>query len=328
MTDLARWPALVLTAGLATRLRPLSNIRAKGAMPVAGSAIIVRILRWLQASGVRRVVINLHHKPETIAAVVGDGSQLGLAVRYSWEPVVLGSAGGPRRALPLLESEQFLIVNGDTLTDCDLEAVVQHHVARRARVTMAVVDGDVQRYGGVRLDEAQRVCGFGKPIEGTRTRHFIGVQAVDASVFADLPDDAPSETVRTLYPRLIAADPDAVRAYESRAEFLDVGTARDYLSTVEIIATREGRPFDTGDDCRIAPEAVVERSVLWDRVTVGHGARLIHCVVADDVTIPDGAHYENSVLVASRHLSEPTHAAQHASSHSETGSTLPNVSLL
>jgi mannose-1-phosphate guanylyltransferase len=328
MTDLARWPALVLTAGLATRLRPLSNIRAKGAMPVAGSAIIVRILRWLQASGVRRVVINLHHKPETITALVGDGSQLGLAVRYSWEPVVLGSAGGPRRALPLLESDQFLIVNGDTLTDCDLDAVVQHHAARRARVTMAVVDGDVQRYGGVRIDEAQRVCGFGKPLEGTRTLHFIGVQAVNASVFADLPDDTPSETVRTLYPRLIAADPDAVRAYESHAEFLDVGTARDYLSTVEIIATREERPFDTGDGCRIAPDAVVERSVLWDRVTVGHGARLIHCVVADDVIIPDGAHYENSVLVPSKHLTEPTHAEQHASSRSETGSTLANVSLL
>jgi mannose-1-phosphate guanylyltransferase len=328
MIDLARWPALVLTAGLATRLRPLSNLRAKGAMPVAGSAIIVRILRWLHAAGVRRVVINRHHKPDTITAVVGDGSQLGLAVRYSWEPVVLGSAGGPRRALPLLESEQFLIVNGDTLTNCDLNAMVRHHVAERARVTMAVVDGDVQRYGGVRLDSEQRVRGFGKPLEGTRTLHFIGVQAVDASVFADLPDDAPSETVRTVYPHLIASDPEAVRAYESHAEFLDVGTARDYLSTVEIVATREHQPFDTGDDCRIAPDAVVERSVLWDRVTVGHGARLIHCVVGDDVTIPDGAHYENSVLIASRHLSEPTHDQQNTASSIETASAPPNVSLL
>jgi NDP-sugar pyrophosphorylase family protein len=66
MIDLKTWPALVLTAGLATRLRPLSEVRAKGAMPVAGSAIVVRILRWLEASGVRRVVLNLHHRPETI----------------------------------------------------------------------------------------------------------------------------------------------------------------------------------------------------------------------------------------------------------------------
>ncbi len=302
MTDLAHWPALVLTAGLATRLRPLSDVRAKGAMPVAGSAIVVRILRWLHASGVRHVVLNLHHKPETITAAVGDGSQLGLEVRYSWEPVVLGSAGGPRRALPLLDSERFLIVNGDTLTDCDLNAVARQHLERRARVTMAVVDGDVQRYGGVRLDTDQRVLGFGQPAEGTRALHFIGVQAVEASVFADLPDDEPSETVKTVYPRLIASDPDAVRVYESRAEFLDVGTARDYLSTVATIAAREQRRFDVGDGCRIAEDAIVEHSILWDRVTVGRGARLIHCIVADDVTIPDGAEYETCALIAGRHL--------------------------
>jgi mannose-1-phosphate guanylyltransferase len=302
MTEMAHWPALVLTAGLATRLRPLSEVRAKGAMPVAGSAIIIRILRWLHASGVRRVVINLHHKPDTITAVVGDGSQLGLEVRYSWEPVVLGSAGGPRRALPLLDAARFLIVNGDTLTDCDLTALVHHHSQRRARVTMAVVDGDVHRYGGVRLDPDHRVIGFGTPVEGSRALHFIGAQAVEASVFADLPDDQPSESVKKVYPRLIASDTDAISAYESRATFLDVGTARDYLSTVATIAAREQRGFDVGHDCRIADGAIVERSVLWDRVTVGRGARLIHCVVADDVTIPEGAHYENQVLVSRRHM--------------------------
>jgi mannose-1-phosphate guanylyltransferase len=271
-------------------------------MPVAGSAIIVRILRWLHEAGVRRVVVNLHHKPETITGIVGDGSHLGLEVRYSWEPVVLGSAGGPRRALPLLDSERFLIVNGDTLTDCDLHAVAHQHVERCARVTMAVVDGDVERYGGVRLDADGRVLGFGQPAGAARTLHFIGVQAVEASVFADLPDDEPSETVRTLYPRLIASDPGAVHVYESQAEFLDVGTARDYLSTVATIAAREQRPFDVGDGNLIAEDAVVERSVLWDRVTVGRGARLLHCVVADDVTIPDGADFENQVLVARRYL--------------------------
>jgi len=323
MTAIARWPALVLTAGLATRLRPLSEVRAKGAMPVAGSAIIVRILRWLHSSGVRRVVINLHHKPETITAVVGDGSQLGLEVRYSWEPVVLGSAGGPRRALPLLDAERFLIVNGDTLTDCDLSALAHHHRQRRARVTMAVVEGDVHRYGGVRLDSEQRVLGFGQPAEGSRALHFIGVQAVEANVFAHLPDDQPSDTVRTVYPGLIASDPDAISAYESHAEFLDVGTARDYLATVATLAAREQRPFDVGDGCRVADDAIVERSILWDRVTVGRGARLIHCIVADDVTIPDGAHHENRVLIARRQI-----VSRSANDLPSRESVLSNVSIL
>lgn len=298
MTELSRWPALVLTAGLATRLRPLSDIRAKAAMPVAGTPIISRILRWLRDAGVRDVVLNLHHKPETITAIVGDGSPFGLRVRYSWEQTVLGSAGGPRRALPLLSAERFLIVNGDTLTDCDLQALATQHVDTRARVTMAVVDGDVNRYGGVLVDDSDGVRGFGRPQAGLRAHHFIGVQAVDADVFAPLKDDEPSETVKMLYPQLIATDAAAIRVYHSAAEFLDVGTARDYLATVATLAAREGRPFDVGADCRIAPDAEVIDSVLWDRVTIGPGARIINSVLADDVAVAAGVTVANQVLTS------------------------------
>ena len=296
MTDLARWPALVLTAGLATRLRPLSSVRAKAAMPVAGAPLVARILRWLHSSGIRRAVLNLHHLPETITAIVGDGSQFGLNVRYSWEPIALGSAGGPRRALPLLDAQQFLIVNGDTLTDCNLQGVAAQHLERGARVTMAVVEGDIARYGGVVLDDQDHVVGFGKPRAGVRARHFIGVQAVNSDVFSDLPDDEPSETVKTLYPQLIASAPGSVHAFETRAEFLDVGTPRDYFTTVEIVAARERRPLGIGADCHVASDAAVDHSILWDRVTVGHGARLVNCIVTDDVVIPSGAQHENEIL--------------------------------
>jgi NDP-sugar pyrophosphorylase family protein len=252
---------------------------------------------WLQRAGVRRVVLNLHHKPETITAIVGDGSHLGLTVTYSWEGTVLGSAGGPRRALPLLDAARFLIINGDTLTDCDLQAVIRRHDAGRARVTMAVVEGDVQRYGGVIVDAADRVSGFGKPGPDARALHFIGVQAANADVFAHVPDDEPSETVKTLYPRLLRENPDAISVYRSGAEFLDVGTAADYLATVRTIAARENRPFDVGAHCHIAPDASIVNSVLWDRVTVGSGAHVVNSVLADDVVIPPGARIVDQVLV-------------------------------
>ena len=299
MIDLSGWPALVLAAGLATRLRPLSDVRAKAAMPVAGAPIIVRILQWLQRSGIRDVVLNLHHRPQSISTIIGDGSQFGLRVRYSWERVVLGSGGGPRRALPLLAAERFFIVNGDTLTDCDLRAIAMQHLDTGARVTMAVVDGDVQRYGGVLVGDDTRVRGFGKPAAGAAAYHFIGVQAVNASAFTSLPDDVPSETVKMLYPRLIAEDSSAIRIYHSDAEFLDVGTARDYLATVATLSAREQRPFDVGIDCDIAPDAHIESSVIWDRVSIGAGARIINSVLADDVTVPAGALVQDQVLVRS-----------------------------
>jgi NDP-sugar pyrophosphorylase family protein len=127
------WPALVLAAGLGTRFRPLSYVRAKPAAPVAGTPIVRRILAWLSAAGVRRVVVNLHHRPESIVKAVGDASALGLGVEYSWERArVLGSAGGPRKALPLLDAPRFLLVNGDTLCDVDLAAMLSPTPTRRA----------------------------------------------------------------------------------------------------------------------------------------------------------------------------------------------------
>lgn len=78
-----RWPALVLTAGLGTRLRPLSYVRAKPAIPVAGVPLVGRILAWLSAHDVTDVVLNLHYKPDTVTSVVGDGSSYGVSVRYS-----------------------------------------------------------------------------------------------------------------------------------------------------------------------------------------------------------------------------------------------------
>src|SRR5712691_11345965 len=122
--------ALLLTAGLGTRLRPLTDVRAKPAIPVAGEPLVRRIIAWLAAHGVTDLVLNLHHLPATISSIVGDGRDLGVRVRYSWEqPRILGSAGGPRLAAPIVGTERFFIVNGDTLTDVDLRALADAHSA-------------------------------------------------------------------------------------------------------------------------------------------------------------------------------------------------------
>ena len=294
---MAGWPALVLTAGLATRLQPLSSVRAKAALPVAGEALVSRILRWLHGAGVRRVVLNLHHRADSITSLVGDGSRLGLSVRYSWEPEILGSAGGPARAIPLLESDRFLIVNGDTLTDVDLRALAAQHIDTNALVTMAVVDGD-PRYNGVIANDAGMVEGFGRQAGAF---HFIGVQAVNASVFSGVAPDVKSETVHGIYPAVIAGRTGALRIFHTAREFFDIGSPRDYLQTALDFARREHRPADRGRDCIVAVDARVENSVLWDRVTIGAGARLDRCVAADDVVIPPGTQLANCSIVMRGH---------------------------
>jgi len=292
------WPALVLTAGLGTRLRPLTYVRAKPAMPVAGTPLVRRILGWLASHGVHELVLNLHYKPQTITAVVGDGSDLGLRVRYSFEDPILGSAGGPRYALPLIDAPSFFIINGDTLTDVELGALAESHAASGALVTMAlIVQPDAGRYGGVSLDAEGAVTGFVR--RGTpSTYHFIGVQAVNAEAFSQVAADQPADSVGALYPMLIAERPGSIRGFVCDASFHDVGTPHDYLQTSLLFARQEGRPLPlVGRDCAIDATASVDDSVLWDDVVVEAGATLTRCVVADGVRIPDGAQFDDAVIV-------------------------------
>ncbi len=300
-------PALVLTAGLGTRLRPLTLVRAKPAVPIAGEPLVRRIITWLRAAGVSDLVLNLHHLPDTIASVVGDGSDLGVRVRYSWEqPAVLGTAGGPRRALPLLRSGTFLIVNGDTLTDVDVPALIASHQASNALVTMALVPNDQpQKYGGVVVDAESRVTGFVRPggsAAGSRLRgerfgaagsyHFVGVQVAEPAAFDAVADNAPVNSVGDVYDRLIAHRPGAIRGFVTRATFWDVGTIADYWNTSAAL----GGPAPQGTNARVDPTARVETSILWDDVEIGARASLDACIVTDGAVVPEGAHYRRAVL--------------------------------
>jgi mannose-1-phosphate guanylyltransferase len=303
-------PALVLTAGLATRLQPLSSVRAKAALPVAGTPLVIRILQGLRDAGIRRVVLNLHHRADSITQLVGDGSALDLSVRYSWETEILGSAGGPARAIPMLESDRFLIVNGDTLADVDLEALVAQHLNTNALVTMAVVDAN-PRYNAIEASESGIVTRFPNQAIGTSGTvgtagtvgkfHFIGVQVVNASVFAGVNPDVKSETVHGIYPALIAGRPEAVRIFRAGAEFFDIGSPKDYLDTAIALAAREHRPLDRGRDGVVADDATLTNTLLWDRVTIGAGAKLTNCIVADGVTVPAGAEFSRCSVVMRDH---------------------------
>lgn len=299
-------PALVLTAGLATRLRPLSRVRAKAALPVAGEPLIERIVRWLASAGVGEFVLNLHHLPETITGLIGDGDGLGVRVRYSWETPVLGSAGGPRHALPLLGSVEFLIVNGDTLTDVSITEVLKAHRASGALVTMALVpNAEPDKYGGALVDDGGAITAFTRRGSGERSYHFIGVQVAQSTVFESLPDHTPHESVGALYPELIRTRPGAIRAFISEtAEFLDIGTPADYLQTSLRVAAREGRPsVSAGRGTRVEASARLTDTVLWDDVAVGAGARVERCVVADGVRIPSGTDWADlTVRVPSGNL--------------------------
>jgi NDP-sugar pyrophosphorylase family protein len=300
--------ALVLTAGLGTRLQPLTSVRAKPAIPVAGEPLVRRIITWLSGQGVTELVLNLHHLPHTLTAVVGDGSDLGVRVRYSWEqPMVLGSAGGPRHALPMLgttgSDDAFFLVNGDTMTDLDLGALAAAHDASGALVTLAVVPNrEPHKYGGVLTAADGAVTGFARPgPDAEGSSHFVGVQVADADAFGALQDGQAVNSFGDAYLRLLASRPGCIRAHACGAAFQDIGTTSDYWSTSFACLGDRSPEQAYGRRVRIGHGARITRSILWDDVEIGADAAIEECIVTDRAHIPAGSVHRRSVLRRGEH---------------------------
>jgi NDP-sugar pyrophosphorylase family protein len=292
--------ALVLTAGLGTRLRPLTEVRAKPAIPLAGIPMIRRIVAALVDAGARDITCNLHYRPETIAAVLGDGADLDAHVRYSWElPEILGSAGGPRRALDIIGAPTFFIVNGDTLTDARLAELAAAHAASEALVTMALVPNrEPNKYGGVLLDARGHVVGFARRGAGAESFHFIGVQVANREAFAGIGPNTVAASIGGVYDQLIVARPGSIRGFVVEARFWDIGSVADYWRTSHALAGPEGLPH--GSRTRIDAEATIVDSILWDDVSVGAGAEIEHCIVTDGVAVAPGDRFRRSILIVDR----------------------------
>lgn len=288
--------ALLLTAGLGTRLDPLTRVRAKPAVPVAGQPMIRRIIQHLASSGVREIVLNLHHLPHTIAAVVGNGTDLGVSVRYSWEqPVVLGSAGGPRHALPLVGADRFLIVNGDTLSDVDLLGLAAAHTSSGALVTLALTPNRApKRYGGVLLDDRTMVTAFvPKGPDAIGSYHYIGVQVVEAGVFRDVEDGRPLASIGGMYSELVRSANGAIAGFVCASQFWDIGTVADYWRTSLAFAAADEEPLPG----LVHPSAQVTRSILWDDIRIGAGCVVDECIVTDGVRLRAGSRHRRRILL-------------------------------
>ena len=292
-----RWSS---APGIGTRLHPLTLVRAKPAVPVAGIPLIARILGSLGDAGITDTVLNLHHRPDTITAIVGEGRQFGVRVRYSWEPVVLGSGGGPRRALPLLDDAPFFVINGDTLPTVDLRALWDHHQSHGGLVTLTLIPNPApQRYGGVLLDADGWVTGFTRRGDPRPTYHFFYAQVAEPAAFAALADGEAAASIGGCYDALMARHPRAVRGFVCDAPFIEVGTPADYMRVHAQMAADEARdPWTPGERARIDASATVTRSVLWDDVVIEAGATVEACIVTDGVRVPAGSTLRDVAVVS------------------------------
>lgn len=130
--------AMVLAAGLGTRLRPLTLAVPKPAIPAPAEPLAAASLRHLAAAGIAEAAVNLHQLPEVLRGALGDGSAYGVAITYFEEPEILGTGGGLRNAAGFLGPGTSLVMNGDCLTTVDLGAAIATHRRLGALATMVV----------------------------------------------------------------------------------------------------------------------------------------------------------------------------------------------
>ena len=199
--------AMVLAAGAGTRLRPLTDAIPKPMLPIGGEPLLVHLLRWLKRYGIEDVALNLHHLPEVIQDALGDGSQLGLNLIYSFEPELLGTAGAVKKLAAFFD-QPFVVVYGDLLLDVDLAALIDYHQSRRALVTLGLKPtNDPTSQGMIACDSAGRVVRFTeKPASWNHEQRTAnaGVYIVEPEVLQHVPTDRPSDWGHDIFPLLIA----------------------------------------------------------------------------------------------------------------------------
>ncbi len=223
--------AMVLAAGYGERLKPLTLNKPKPLLTVDGEPVIYKVLGLLKREGFERAVINLHYMGDMIKDAVGDGSKFGMDIIYSEEPRLMGTGGGIKAAQRYLNSDTFLVINADVLTDAPLSDVWRYHKNAGGAATLVTMDSpEAEGYGAIMIDDEGRVGQIlGKPKVSAqlKPRLFTGIQVLEP-VFLDFVEPGKkSSSTEDVYPAMIEAGLE-IFSYEHKGGFIDIGTPEEY----------------------------------------------------------------------------------------------------
>ncbi len=223
--------AMILAAGFGTRLKPLTDATPKPLLPVAGTPMIVWNLLLLKRHGILDAVINLHHLGTMIEQALGNGARFGMRITYSHEPVILGTGGGIKQAEGLFGGEPVLVLNGDTLFELDLTALIALHQERDAAATLVLRhDPEAARWGLVEVtDQAQvmRITGRGRTTSmPTHARMFAGIHILHPRLLRSLAVGKESSIIDAYVQGI--QEGERIMGYDFDGYWTDVGTPERY----------------------------------------------------------------------------------------------------
>ena len=327
--------AMILAAGLGTRLRPLTYLMPKPVAPVLNRPIVAWIAELLSEHGFDDVITNLSYLPEQIREVLGDGSEFGLRIAYSEEPEPLGTAGGVGKVRDFLgETDSFLIISGDALTDIDLSAMREAHEANVEKGAIATLATkrveDTSQFGVAITDADGRIQGFQEkpdPAEALSDLANCGIYMFRREIFDHFPpedhespagdDDQPPGFVDwalDVFPALLDGDI-PFHSHEIDAYWNDIGSVVEFVQgNFDALAGRVGvaPPADevspgvyAGDASDLDGVKVKPPVLVGAGCEIGAGADLHGpVVIGDGCRVGAGAMIREAVILPRARLGE------------------------
>ena len=312
--------AMVLAAGLGTRLRPITYGKPKPMVPVLNRPVMEHIARLLARHGFEQTIANLHWFPETIEGHFGDGSALGLELTYRREQQLLGTAGGVRNAADFLGSS-FLVISGDALTDIDLAAMRDFHESHDGIATLATKRvAETSEFGVVITGDDGRIQGFQEKPETSEALSDLancGIYMFNSEIFDYFPapgagklagpDDPPGFTdwAMDVFPALLAGDI-PFYSHEADAYWNDIGnltelTQGNFDALTGAVTIDPGAPLVAEGVRSSTPLDGVEvegPALIGAKVEIGAGARLQGpVIVGDGCTVGEGSLLRDALLL-------------------------------
>jgi len=289
---------MILAAGYGERLWPLTADRTKPALPVLGKPLVGYVAEYLAHHGVDDIVVNLHHRPESVRSSLGDGSRFGVHLEYIHEPVILGTSGALDNARDYFTSETFVVINGKLITDIDLTAALETHRRTGALATLILKQNLArERFSVVETSEGKvtRFSGMPRPDDETPLM-FTGIQILEPRIFEYIPRGVFSHSTTEVYPQAIARG-ETIAAHVAEGNWRELSTLRRYLDISLALLKEKDLDVFAGSNSTVGKGAVVRDCVLWDNVVVEEDALVSRSVIADGVTVRAGERFEDAVVV-------------------------------
>jgi NDP-sugar pyrophosphorylase family protein len=290
---------MILAAGYGERLWPLTADRTKPALPVLGKPLVGYVAEYLAHHGVDDIVVNLHHRPESVRSSLGDGSRFGVHLEYIHEPVILGTSGALDNARDYFTSETFVVINGKIITDIDLTAALETHRSTGALATLILKKNLArERFSVVETSDGKviRFSGMPRP-DGDVALMFTGIQILEPRIFEYIPRGVFSHSTTEVYPAAIARG-ETIAAHVAEGNWRELSTLRRYLDISLALLKEKDLDVFAGRDTRVGEGGVVRNCVLWDNVVVEGGALVSRSVIGDGVSVRAGERFEDAVVVS------------------------------